>query len=250
MLRKLTPVPGRRVDPRIPAELPVTMRLGKRRLVLTTGDVSHGGLFVATSEPLDLRQLVHVDLALPTDGLPFTATGWLVHARPIDGDARGAGVGVQFYGLGRDDQERWDAFVVAMRTRPPRSTDAPEPVLARGVAVHREFKRDAAQVAVIRVTFADLGALRTALARDVERGALFFTTGAVAIAVGDRVGLEVVHPIGGDVFEIEGRVRRVVNDATIQGLEVKLALDGERRARFDEFVRDPIAEGPPGGGEV
>jgi len=243
-LRKLTPAPGRRVDERVAAVLPVALRLGKRRLLLNTADVSHGGLFVLTEEALDLRQLVRVELILPTDDQGFSATGWLVHSRPIDGQAHGAGVGVQFYGVGREDQDRWDRLVVAMRSRAGLRS-SPRATLARGFAVYREFKRDAAHVAIVRVTFGSLNDLRTALARDIVRGALFFAADATSLAVGDRVGLEIVHPINDDVFEIDGRVRRVVTDTNVRGLEVKIALDEDRRRRFEEFVTDPIAGSDP-----
>lgn len=241
-LRKLTPAPGRRIDERVPADLPVSIQLGKRRLMLNTADVSHGGMFVLTSEVLDLRQLVRVDLILPSDDKSFSATGWLVHARPIDGNARGAGVGVQFYGVGRDDQERWGRLVIAMRSRAWLQAHPREAAPARGFAVHREFKRDAAHVAIVRVTYGSLNDLRTTLARDIARGALFFAAEATSLVVGDRVGLEIVHPINDDVFEIDGRVRRVVTDNDVRGLEVKIALDEERRVRFEEFVTDPVAE--------
>lgn len=249
VLRKLTPAPGRRTDERVPAEVPVVVRLGKRRLSLVTGDVSHGGLFVRTAETLDLRQLVKVELILTTDDKGFTATGWLVHSRPLDGKAQGAGVGVQFYGVGRDEQARWDTFVAEMKAQAWMRNIPRDATPARGFAVPREHKRDAAHVAVIRITFASVADLGTTLARDVGRGALFFATDAIGLAIGDRVGLEIVHPVNGDVFEIDGRVRRVVDDQHIHGLEVKIALDDERRARFAEFAADPLAaEHEPGDG--
>jgi hypothetical protein len=249
VLRKLTPAPGRRVDERVAAEVPVVVRLGKRRLDLVTGDVSHGGLFVRTEESLDLRQLVRVELILTTDGKGFTAMGWLVHARPLDGKDRGAGVGVQFYGVGREEQTRWDGFVAEMRAQTWLRNVPRDATPARGFAVPREHKRDAAHVAVIRVKYASLADLGTMLARDVERGALFFATDQIGLAVGDRVGLEIVHPLNGDVFEIDGRIRRVVDDQRVRGLEVKIAMDEERRRRFGEFASDPLsAEDDPGDG--
>ena len=262
-LRKLTPSPGRRTDVRFALALPLALRSGKRRLQLTSGDVSLGGLFAVTDENLPLRQLVRVELVLPSDGRPFAATGWVVHQRPLpardaslrrttvgegtvgeatvgETGAEAAGVGVQFYGLGREEQARWDAFIERARfgaaPAPPMLEVARLP---RGTLVPRRFARDAAQSAVIRVEFASDDDLRTALLRDVPRGAMFFLSDA-DLAVGDRVGVEVVHSATGDVFELEGRVRRRVLDQSIRGLEVKLAIDEERRARFAEFVLDPL----------
>lgn len=237
-LRKLTPAPGRRTDARIPAVVAVVLRSGKRRLHLESADVGMGGLFVVTSEDLPIRQLVRVEMILPSDGRPFAATGWLVHRRPQAGDV--AGLGVQFYGLGKDEQQRWDRFVERTRLgTPPTPTMLEVARVPRGSLVPRRFTRDAAQSAVVRVEFPSSEELRTALLRDLPRGAIFFLS-ADALGVGDRVGLELVHPATGDVFELEGRVRRRVADDAIRGLEVKLAVDDERRARFTEFVLDPL----------
>lgn len=238
MLRKLTPSPTRRSDVRVPATLPVALRAGKRRLTLETADIGMGGFFLVTDEDLPLRQLVRIELVLPSDGAPFAAMGWLVHRVPEAGHP--AGVGVQFYGLGKDEQKRWDALVDRMRgggqAAPPMLDVARLP---RGKLVPRSFSRDAAQSAVVRVEFGSDDDLKTALLRDVPRGAIFFLSDA-PLAVGDRVGLELVHSATGDVFELDGRVRRKVTDDPVRGLEVKLAVDDERRARFAEFVLDPL----------
>jgi hypothetical protein len=236
-LRKLTPSPARRSDARVPIALPIALRAGKRRLSLESADVGLGGLFLVTAEDLPLRQLVRIELVLPSDGRPFAAMGWLVHRLPEAGHP--PGVGVQFYGLGKDEQRRWDAFVDRARAggaAPPLLDVARLP---RGALVPRRFTRDAAQSAVVRVEFPSDDDLKTALLRDVPRGAIFFL-GDAELAVGDRVGLELVHTATGDVFELDGRVRRRVADDPVRGLEVKLALDDERRARFAEFVLDPL----------
>ncbi len=238
MLRRLTPAPGRRADVRTPLSVPLVLRSGKRRLSLETADVSLGGLFVVTGEDLPIRQLVRVEMMLPTDGRPFSATGWLVHRRPETGDA--AGMGVQFYGLGKDEQARWDRFVERVRLgTPPVPAMVEMARLPRGEVVPRQFTRDASHSAVVRVQFPSSDELRVALLRDVPRGGIFLVC-VLGLAVGDRVGLEVVHPATGEVFEIEGRVRRRVQDDGVHGLDVKIALDDERRARFTEFVLDPL----------
>lgn len=222
----------------MPIALPIALRAGRRRLALETADVGMGGLFVVTSEELALRQLVRIELVLPSDGRPFAAMGWLVHRE--SGAGHPAGVGVQFYGLGKDEQRRWDAFVDRVRGGAPAAPPLLDVArLPRGRHVPRRFTRDAAHAAVVRVEFPSDDDLRTALLRDVPRGAIFFLSDA-ELAVGDRVGLELVHTATGDVFEIEGRVRRRVTDDPVRGLEVKLAVDDERRARFAEFVLDPL----------
>ncbi len=232
----------------MPASIQVALRVGKRRLSLVTGDVSHGGLSVMTEEDLPLRELVRVELLLPSDGRPFAAMGMLVHRQPPVAGTPSSGQGVQFYGLGRDEQQRWDAFLdrarVGLSAAPPMVDLARLP---RGAAVSRQFRRDAGLVGTIEIRFPVADDLRTALLREIPRGAIFFLTELdTSFETGDRVGLELVHPVSGDVFEIEGRVRRKVTDERIRGLEVKLALDDERRARFAEFVLDPLDPSFPG----
>jgi hypothetical protein len=57
----------RRTDVRVPVTLPVVLRSGKRRLPLETADIGAGGLFLVTDEELPLRQLVRIELVLPSD---------------------------------------------------------------------------------------------------------------------------------------------------------------------------------------
>ena len=68
----------RRKDKRAPVDLPITIKVGKRPLAGSTVNVSFHGLCVKVDETPPLRQLVHIDVNLPT-GKAFTAQIILIH---------------------------------------------------------------------------------------------------------------------------------------------------------------------------
>lgn len=256
-LRRVTPMPARR-DKRYVVGLPVTLFVGRRWIEAETGDVSHGGVFVLLDEELHdgsvviqadtarsaeiLRSgaLVRVEIALPPEGEPFAATGRLVHREPANARDGRRGVGVQFYGLGRQSTERWASFIDHLRTRSP-GTEERFVAIAKVRPVDAAFLRTDKQVGTLRVEVESVRALVTMLAHDLEKGSMFLACSADAF-VDDELLLQIVHPISEDVFELVGRVRRVVKDGRLRGLDVELTgCDDERRERFDEFVYDGLA---------
>lgn len=91
----------RRKDKRAIVDLPITVKIGKRQLAGTTLNVSFHGLSVKLSETPPIRQLVNIDLNLPS-GKPFAAHAMVVHGN--DG-----AVGLEFFG--RTSHPEWDEFV-------------------------------------------------------------------------------------------------------------------------------------------
>lgn len=240
-----TPPPSRRREQRYAVQLPLTLKVGKRTIALVTEDVSHAGLFLRTDEPLELRQLVQVELGLPPDGAPLSVSGMLVHAIPalglpaLAGD-RGPGVGVQFYAMGRQAQKRWDGFIAWVKNNFPEAAEHSTVPVHADVAVASR-RRNPRQVTALRVYVRALKDLERLDRRDVARGAMFLLTDA-ALRVGDEVGLALVHPVNADVFELSARVERCVHEHGIAGVGVSFVdLDDDRRERFREFVYDAIA---------
>jgi type IV pilus assembly protein PilZ len=87
------PGESQRKDPRTPIELEVTYRRLNRFISDYTRNVSKGGMFVASDEPLPVGTRVVFHLRIPGRQAPFELTGEIVHA----GDARGgSGMGVRF----------------------------------------------------------------------------------------------------------------------------------------------------------
>jgi hypothetical protein len=258
--RKVTPVPARR-DKRYVVGLPVTLFVGRRWIEAETGDVSQGGVFVLLEEelhdgPVSVRagpagadptdgllrsgSLVRVEIALPPEGDPFGGTGRLVHQEAALARDGRRGVGVQFYGLGREAQERWASFVSHVRTNYP-STEERLVTVATARQVDAAYLRTAGQVGTLRVEVESVRALVTMLSRDLGRSSIFLACSAEAF-VDDELLVQIVHPLSEDVFELTGRVRRVVKDGGVRGLDLELLrCDDERRKRFEEFVYDAMA---------
>ncbi len=237
--RRMTPLPARRRDRRYVLPIPVLLSLSKRNIEATTGDVSYGGMFVVTEERLALGQLAQVELLLPPAGELFEAPAKLVYARPALAKDERAGVGVEFYGLGRETKLRWDRFIDWVRVSHP---DAAARFAALGFAEPTEaaYRRSDRQVGALRVHVRGLRDLDVMLKRDLAVGTGFFATdGASRLRVGDEIAVHVVHPLADDFFELMARVRRVVVDVSVNGLDLEfLGLDDERRARFADFIED------------
>lgn len=239
-LRNLSPMPFRRTDRRYLVPLPVLITIAKQRLEATTSDVSHGGMFVLTDEEIGLGQLVRVELLLPPRGDIFTGTARLVHRLPVvTRDAR-PGVGLQHYGIGRDVQARWDAFIDHLRRSYP-DAESRMVTSAGGEPVDVAFRRSERQSGALRVHVRSVQDLVLMLERDLKRGSIFFATDSQA-RLQDELALQIVHPDSGDVFELLGRVDRAVQDGSLRGLRFELIDCGpDRRERFEEFVYDGMA---------
>jgi Tfp pilus assembly protein PilZ len=239
--RSLSPAPIRRIDRRYLVPLPLLISFARRRIEATTSDVSHGGMFALTDEELGLGQLVRVELLLPPRGEMFEGSARLVHRLPVvTRDAR-PGVGLQHYGLGRELQARWDAFIDHLRRNYP---DAEARMLTSSGAepVEVAFRRNERQLGALRVQVRSVKDLVTMLERDLTRGSIFFATDSSA-RLHDELALQIVHPDSGHVFELSGRVDRAVQDGNLRGLRFELLDCGpERRQRFEEFVYDGMAE--------
>jgi Tfp pilus assembly protein PilZ len=237
--RKVTPLPARRRDRRYVLPIPVLLTLSKHSIEATTGDVSYGGMFVVTDERLGLGQLAQVELLLPPAGALFDAPAKLVYARPALAKDERAGVGVEFYGLGRDAKLRWDTFIDHLRSAHPESASR-FVQLGHAEPTDEAYPRTEKQVGALRVHVRGVRDLDVMLGRDLSRGTAFFALDSASrLKVGDEIAVHVVHPLADDFFELMARVRRVVVDVSVNGLDVEfLDLDDERRARFADFIED------------
>jgi hypothetical protein len=92
-----------RREARVDARVVVEIQKKRSSVMVETSDVSFRGLFVRTQEPLPLRALVRLRVALPSRMLE--AHAMVVHV--VDG----GGAGLQFWGLSGADRAAWDDFV-------------------------------------------------------------------------------------------------------------------------------------------
>jgi uncharacterized protein (TIGR02266 family) len=95
---------------RIKARLQVGWATAREFLVAYSENISRGGIFVATQNPPDLREVVELLLELPDGGGPAKTDAEVVHRVTAEQATRGrvAGAGLQFVGADDEFRERLD----------------------------------------------------------------------------------------------------------------------------------------------
>ena len=96
---------NRRSGPRVVLGIPVAYRLGNTIAAALTLNISHGGLAIRTTNPLDMGIVVKVRFRLPGATKDVDAEGRVAWA------GRGAGMGLQFTQVAPADQAAIDDFV-------------------------------------------------------------------------------------------------------------------------------------------
>ena len=99
---------------RFSTDLNATLLRGKTSIEGRVVDVSFTGMFFTTFEPPPLRDLVKIDLELPS-GERLRLLGMAVHLVRPGRHRRRPGVGVQLFGNGEGVLAAWDQFVKAVR---------------------------------------------------------------------------------------------------------------------------------------
>jgi len=227
-----------RRDVRYRVQMPCVMLRGPKKNELTTEDVSFRGLFLRTDEPPALRQLVRVKLSLPPTNDEFTGYGMEVHVVP-PGGPRVAGVGVQFYGVSGAEKNRWDAFIKYVGEKHANSAGETVSLLQAPPTepIRRQHPRKEMALKIRLYTVNDLYDLYT---RDISRGGMFITT-ELPLEAGDRLDVDMVHPVTGEVFKLRCEVRHRTATPTLKGVGVEfIGLDGQRRDQMFDFISSDI----------
>lgn len=226
---------------RVALQLHAVLIVGRREFPVVTEDVSRGGMRLRTDSPPPERRLVQLRVLLPGDLTPTTLSGVTVRAVP-PGEGRTPGVGVQLYGNAPELTSKWERFVA---TVPPSKDDALTPVLASATTVSAEpIRRRFERVrAVLEVHTRSADDLLPFASRDASKGGLFLVADQLR-EVGEELGIEIVHPVTGDRFEVRCIVRRVVREAGLgvgMGVEF-MDLDAARRDELWEFISGGLEE--------
>lgn len=218
----------RRREPRYPYRLPITLTGGGVAQETLTEDVSHRGLFAITDRPPALRQLIQVKASLPDSTERFHS-----HAMSVfviergNSEGRTPGCGLQFYAMAEPIKRVWGGFIDSVRRERTRAAQWP-----------RQHVRYRIKLAVRPRSLDELYELYT---RDVSRGGMFLLTGR-SFELGEELGVDVVHPVSGEVFSLECSVRRL-EPGPPAGIGVQLKdIDESGRAAFLEFVHSAIPE--------
>ena len=227
------------------ARLPVVLHMGRTQQRSETVDVSYGGLFVATSEPPPVRQLLTIEVTVPEEDAPISLMAMPVFVDP-DGSRSGApGTGLKLFGVDKPTQDRWEKMVRHIRALPSTrpvpgnngDADAPPPP-----PCHDGRWSHVLPEVLIRVD--STARLRTILLREFGRGRIYVRT-PLELQAGAAVELRIEHPASHEIFVLEGAVDRRVDRTDFEGLRVLLPnLTDFVKVQFENFIRTGQAPNP------
>ena len=105
---------SKRMSPRIPARMELTIRVGGRDLPGQIRTINLSGFFVSLGGPVPVNELLRMTIHVPDPvGVPLEATGWI---RSCDLAVAG-GAGVKLYGMSKEATDRWAAHYQRCRQR-------------------------------------------------------------------------------------------------------------------------------------
>lgn len=235
----------KRINQRIPVELPVTVRFGGRDVPCLTQNVNRRGLFVRTDRPKPLRFLAQLWLKLPPEGEELKLMAVVVHSvTPEQAAERGRvpGMGLRLYNLGPKEQKVWESFLV--QALEAWQATQPEPPWVRPSGTIDSVRRRHTRFAVtFEVQVRDLGSLYQMLTKDISVGGMFLQAEPL-LKVNNPVQMVVIHPLNGMEFPLEGRVVRVVEQPPEQrGIGVQfVGMTEETLQRFQHFIESGISQ--------
>jgi hypothetical protein len=243
--------------------LSVRARFGTQVFPLTTTDMAADGMFLVSPMPPRLHELVHLTVMLPDVG-ELQVRAMVVHV--VTGemacDRRSpAGVGVQFYGLGKTVRSLWEAFylqsggVLARGWTPdPTGERSPapagpgperpsgEPVRPRspeggGGAPGRPAEAGAMgpPLLLFRIRPSDIEGVRMFRDTALESGGLTLV-GAPPPPKEALVVVAIVHPLTRAEFHVPGRVVRRGAGRTSPAVRF-IGVTERTKADFDFFAR-------------
>lgn len=112
---------NRRRQGRLPVEVKVDYRTVGSFITDYTKDISQGGMFVATSLPLEVGERVRLRLTLPGHQLPFALEGVVRWNSSVHDKDRTPGMGIEFTNFGEDLKDELSRFVAAMNAETSKS---------------------------------------------------------------------------------------------------------------------------------
>jgi hypothetical protein len=233
----MPPGPDKRRDHRFPFQIPVRVFRGTEAVAMPTEDVSRRGVFATTPEWFQLRQLVRLQARVEPAGTWLSMHGMVVRVAAGE-HGRARGMGIQFYGLGREAERAWEAFIahvsVVSRHQTPRHVTPPEGVRVRWMAQTAGLPVDF----VVRASRVE--DLLLVYARDITGGHIFLETN-LELPPGEPVWIHLVHPVTTATYPLAGRVRAYERWLDRSGIRVDLERRDERAdAALLDFLRTDI----------
>jgi PilZ domain len=217
-----------RRDARYPARIVARVWRRNQTIELLTNDVSFRGVFIRTDAPPSLRQLVKVELVLPSK-VNVSGHAMVVHvAATPEGAAKNEsgvpGIGLQFWGP-ITNARAWEQFIHQLRER-ERSGTASAKVTDKVRRASERFK----------LAFEVVLDGRRTMTRDVSENGMAIRTD-VALPIGTRANLDL--RAGDRTMTFDVVVRRVIDEPSFHGLGVELVhLTSEKRNALVRFIHD------------
>ena len=192
-------------------------------------NIAKGGVFVAGTERLELREVVEIELVLEFSGLRRTLEAEVVHV------AEGSGAAVQFLraasevraelaaALAGADEPSEDGMLQSAGATPIVRVDRRRSPRAR---VRLPALLDGANERVEGVT------------RDLSESGALISADASALPPGKTIRLQLRNPETGDPVEVRGRVaRHLETPGTVAAVSVEFEVPEERRPDLAALVR-------------
>ena len=110
----------RRKHPRFPVRIRIQYRATDQFFTDYIHNLSLGGIFVETAEPLPVNTVLKVQFSLPSMRKPIVADGIVVHAFQI-GRKRNpvaSGMGIRFSDLDPQNRQALERYLVRLRASP------------------------------------------------------------------------------------------------------------------------------------
>ena len=90
-------------------------------------NISRGGIFINTRNPLAVGSIVRLIVSLPDAAFPFDLTGRVIRAHPPDTDSdQVPGMGLEFVDIDEDKKSRLARFVDRLRAELPDAMPPPK----------------------------------------------------------------------------------------------------------------------------
>ena len=97
-------------------------------------NISHGGVFINTRNPLAVGSVVRLIVSLPGAEFPFDLTGRVIRVHPYDPEGSGPvpGMGLEFIDIDDEKRARLERFVERLRKELPDEVRKEEKGVGRG----------------------------------------------------------------------------------------------------------------------
>jgi hypothetical protein len=236
--------PGTRRYVRHRVRIPVCARYDGLDRDLQTDDISYGGMFVATDAPAPVRELIRVELpgVRTASGAALRVCAVVAHVVE-PGSPRRPGMGLQLYGISREDRVAWVTFVDAEAAKvPDRAPADSTPLIMDAIATGGVMPQ-------VRLVPDDVAEINELYARLLTGRPVIVASG-IALDAGELLHCELVHPSSRQSLALPLTVlRQVTTDRRPAFLVALDDPDGLRAARLWRFIstaerpasRDPLA---------